>query len=32
MKGTAKIVGDRHPLGWNLFHKAWNQVVFRIGW
>ena len=22
LKGRAKILGDRHPLGWNLFHGA----------
>jgi len=32
MNGTAKIVGRRHALAWNLFHKAWEQVLFRIGW
>ena len=32
MKGTAKIIGPKHPLGWNLFHKAWDQILFRLGW
>ena len=32
MGGRAKIVGRRHPLAWNLFHRAIEQLVFRIGW
>ena len=32
MKGTAKITGPTHALGWNLFHKAWEQLLFRFGW
>lgn len=32
MKGRAKITTDRHPLGWNLFHKAVDQVRFWTGW
>ena len=32
MRGRAKIVGDRHPLGWNLFHKAWDNFVSWIAW
>ncbi len=32
MRGRAKIIGDRHPLGWNLFHKPWEKLVFWLGW
>lgn len=32
MGGRAKIVGRRHPLAWNLFHRAIEQILFRIGW
>lgn len=32
MKGRAKIETARHPLGWNLFHKAVDQARFWIGW
>ncbi|MCA9217042.1 MAG: efflux RND transporter periplasmic adaptor subunit, partial [Planctomycetales bacterium] len=32
MKGTARITGPKCRLGWNLFHKSWEQVLFRIGW
>ena len=32
MKGRAKIETTQHPLGWNLFHKAVDQVRFWIGW
>ncbi|MFO1006640.1 MAG: efflux RND transporter periplasmic adaptor subunit [Planctomycetaceae bacterium] len=32
MKGRAKITTDKHPLGWNLFHKAVDQVRFWTGW
>lgn len=32
MKGRAKIETASHPLGWNLFHKAIDQMRFWIGW
>ncbi|MFC1757848.1 HlyD family secretion protein, partial [Planctomycetota bacterium] len=32
MKGKAKIIGPKRALGWNLFHKAWDQLLFRLGW
>lgn len=32
MKGRAKITTASHPLGWNLFHKAVDQVRFWTGW
>ncbi len=31
MKGTAKIISDPHPLGWNLFHKAWESFAMMVG-
>ena len=27
MQGRATVVGDRHPLGWNLFHKAYYSLL-----
>ena len=32
MQGRAKIRAGRHPLGWNLFHKAWDGFVTWIAW
>jgi multidrug efflux pump subunit AcrA (membrane-fusion protein) len=32
MRGRAKIVGDRHTLGWNLFHKAHFALLRVVGW
>jgi multidrug resistance efflux pump len=32
MEGSAKIATARHAWGWNLFHKAWDSVLFRCGW
>lgn len=32
MNGRAGIVTAEHPLGWNLFHKAYQHVVYRLGW
>lgn len=32
MKGRAKIETSAHPLGWNLFHKAWEQGRMWLGW
>lgn len=32
MRGKATIVGDRHMLGWNLFHKAYFAILHAIGW
>lgn len=32
MRGQAKIVSDVHPLGWNLFHKAWNRIATWVVW
>ena len=26
MKGTAKVKTSWHPIGWNLFHNAWESV------
>jgi RND family efflux transporter MFP subunit len=31
MKGTARVVGEPHALGWNLFHKAWESFAMWIG-
>ena len=27
MAGRATILGSRHPIGWNLFHKPWYALV-----
>ncbi len=32
MRGRASIAGDRHPLGWNLFHHAFFAARYAIGW
>ncbi len=32
MRGRAKIISDRHPLGWNLFHKAYFALRHATGW
>ena len=32
MEGRAKIAAGSHRLGWNLFHKAWESLLFRFGW
>ncbi len=32
MRGQAKILSDPHPLGWNLFHKAWDGFVSWVAW
>ena len=32
MNGRAKIVTAKHPLVWNLFKRAYEHLVYRIGW
>ena len=32
MHGRASVRGDYHPLGWNLFHKAWDSLVTWVAW
>ncbi|MFK8110998.1 MAG: efflux RND transporter periplasmic adaptor subunit [Rubripirellula sp.] len=32
MRGVARIAGDRHTLGWNLFHKAYFTLCRTVGW
>ena len=32
MEGTAKIATARHTVAWNLFHKAWYALLYRMGW
>ena len=32
MKGTAKITSNSAPLGWNLFHGAWESVRYWTIW
>lgn len=32
MRGRAKIISDRHPLGWNLFHKSFYAMRRAAGW
>lgn len=32
MRGRSWVRSDRHPLGWNLFHKAYFAVCRAIGW
>jgi multidrug efflux pump subunit AcrA (membrane-fusion protein) len=32
MEGRARIDGEWRPLGWCLFHRAWEKLVLRWGW
>lgn len=32
MKGRAKVITAPQMLGWNLFHKAWDQGRLWLGW
>ncbi|TWT49072.1 macrolide transporter subunit MacA [Rubripirellula amarantea] len=32
MRGQAKIESNSHPLGWNLFHRAYYSLARVIGW
>lgn len=32
MEGGARIVGDRHALGWNLGHRLWERLVTACWW
>ena len=32
MRGRSRITTQTRPLGWNLFHKAWEQLVYGWGW
>ena len=32
MKGQAKIRGDRHAFGWNIFHKPYESFCMFVGW
>ena len=32
MQGRASITGDRHTLGWNVFHKLMYSVRQKLGW
>lgn len=32
MDGRARVHTARHAFGWNLFHKVWQRVAFRMGW
>jgi len=32
LKGHAKITGDHHPLGWNLFHKGFEKMRSLLIW
>lgn len=31
MKGRARTVGERHALGWNLFHKPYESLCMLMG-
>ncbi|MCA9053199.1 MAG: HlyD family efflux transporter periplasmic adaptor subunit, partial [Planctomycetaceae bacterium] len=30
MKGSVRVIGDSHPLGWNLFHRPWDYLLRRF--
>lgn len=32
MQGTAKIATPRRTLGWILFHKPWEKLLYWMGW
>jgi multidrug efflux pump subunit AcrA (membrane-fusion protein) len=32
MDGRARVRSASHPLGWNLFHRVWQRLAFRMGW
>jgi len=32
IQGTAKIVTSRHSLGWIVFHKPWEKMLYWMGW
>lgn len=32
MQGTAKIKSGTYPLGWNLFHNAWEKARYWLVW
>lgn len=32
MKGSAKITGAKHSIGWVMLHRAWEQVCMRMPW
>lgn len=32
MRGRTRITTSWRPVGWNLFHKAWEQMVYGWGW
>jgi Barrel-sandwich domain of CusB or HlyD membrane-fusion len=32
MEGNVRIVCDRRPLAWNIFHKPWNYVRTQLTW
>ncbi len=32
MQGRARVRTASHSIGWNLFHKVWQRIAFRMGW
>jgi len=32
LKGSAKVRSSAHPIGWNLFHQAWESVRYWMIW
>ena len=32
MSGGAKISSSVKPLGWILFHRAWEKAAMKLGW
>jgi hypothetical protein len=32
MRGRARIIGQQHPLAWNLFHKPIDSLLLWLGW
>lgn len=32
LEGTARVISNCHPLGWNLFHRAYDYIVVNWVW
>jgi multidrug resistance efflux pump len=32
MAASCQVATARRPLGWNLFHRAWDHLVFLLAW
>ena len=32
MNGRARVRGAWRPIAWNLFHRAWEKLLVKMGW